>query len=292
MAKITVMSDLHLEFSYYDIRNTQKADILVLSGDILIAEDLHDFSKDAKFVDLANVGQRHRQVINYRKFLQQAKNEFEHVVAIAGNHEFYHGKWVKGLDYLRKEYLDNNIHFLECSSVGILLNTTDGVENIIFIGGTLWTDMNQRDPLTVHSIQNVMNDYHLIRHDQKNYRKLKPIDTITRHEQTLAYIKTTLDNLRQSDMTYKIVVVGHHGPTFKSVSEEYAHDTLINGAYCSDLSSFILDYPEIALWTAGHTHHAYEYYIGTTRVVCNPRGYETYSRSENTGWNPNLVIDI
>lgn len=292
MAKITVMSDLHLEFSYYDIRNTQKADILVLSGDILIAEDIHDFPKDANFVDFANLGEKHRRVADYRKFLQQAKNEFEHVVAIAGNHEFYHGKWHKGLDYLRKEYLENDIHFLECSSVGILLNTGNTTENIIFIGGTLWTDMNRRDPLTVHGIQTAMNDYHIIRHDQENYRKLKPIDTILRHEQTLAYFKKTLDNLRQSDMPHKIVVVGHHGPSYKSIDAEYAHDTLINGGYCSDLSEFILNYPEIVLWTAGHTHHPYDYYIGTTRVVCNPRGYETPSYNENTGWNPNLVIDI
>ena len=292
MAKITVMSDLHLEFSFFDIRNTQNADILVLSGDILIAEDLHDYAKDSAFISLNQSSQRQIKAIDYRRFLQQASDEFEHVIAIAGNHEFYHSKWVKGLSYLREEYLDHNIHFLECDSVAIELNKNDNHELVIFMGGTLWTDMNNRDPLTVHGIQNMMNDYNYIRHDKENYRKLKPIDTIIRHEQTLAYFRKTLDNLRKSDLPYKVVVVGHHGPSFKSVSEEYAHDTLVNGAYCSDLSKFILDYPEIALWTAGHTHHAYEYYIGNTRVVCNPRGYDNGSYKEETNWNPNLVIDI
>ena len=292
MTKITVMSDLHLEFSFFDIRNTQNADILVLSGDILIAEDLHDYAKDSALINLHQSSQRQIKAIDYRRFLQQASDEFEHVVAIAGNHEFYHGKWVKGLSYLREEYSDHNIHFLECDSVAIELHKDNNHELIIFMGGTLWTDMNNRDPLTVHGIQNMMNDYNYIRHDKENYRKLKPIDTIIRHEQTLAYFRKTLDNLRKSDLPYKVVVVGHHGPSFKSVSEEYAHDTLVNGAYCSNLSEFILDYPEIALWTAGHTHHAYEYYIGNTRVVCNPRGYDNGSYKEETDWNPNLVIDI
>jgi hypothetical protein len=34
-----------------------------------------------------------------------------------------------------------------------------------------------------------------------------------------------------------------------------------------------MDSPEIVLWTHGHTHEDFDYMIGTTRVVCNPRGY-------------------
>ena len=53
----------------------------------------------------------------------------------------------------------------------------------------------------------------------------------------------------------------------------YAHDTIMNGGYSSDLDEFIEDHPEIRLWTHGHTHHEFDYMIGKTRVVCNPRGY-------------------
>ena len=47
----------------------------------------------------------------------------------------------------------------------------------------------------------------------------------------------------------------------------------MNGGYHTDLSEFILDHPEIVLWTHGHTHEPFDYMIGTTRIVCNPRGY-------------------
>ena len=51
-----------------------------------------------------------------------------------------------------------------------------------------------------------------------------------------------------------------------------------------------MDRPQIKLWTHGHTHHAFDYVIGETRVVCNPRGYEGYEGP--TGWDPNKVIEI
>ena len=56
----------------------------------------------------------------------------------------------------------------------------------------------------------------------------------------------------------------------------------MNGAYSSELSEFILDHPEIKLWTHGHTHEDFDYMIGSTRVVCNPRGYINYeARADN-----------
>jgi hypothetical protein len=50
----------------------------------------------------------------------------------------------------------------------------------------------------------------------------------------------------------------------------------MNGAYSSDLNDFILDHPQIKLWTHGHTHEPFDYMIGSTRIVCNPRGYSGY----------------
>ena len=50
----------------------------------------------------------------------------------------------------------------------------------------------------------------------------------------------------------------------------------------SNLDNFILDNPQIKLWTHGHTHEDFDYRIGSTRVVCNPRGYDGYEdRADN-----------
>lgn len=48
----------------------------------------------------------------------------------------------------------------------------------------------------------------------------------------------------------------------------------MNGAYASKLEEFILDRPQIKLWTHGHTHNEWDYMIGDTRIFCNPRGYK------------------
>ena len=55
----------------------------------------------------------------------------------------------------------------------------------------------------------------------------------------------------------KFVVVGHHAPSKLSTHEQYANEHIMNGAYSSDLSEFILDRPQIKLWTHGHTHHPF-----------------------------------
>ena len=51
---------------------------------------------------------------------------------------------------------------------------------------------------------------------------------------------------------------------------------------------FILDYPQIKLWTHGHTHEDFDYMIGSTRIVCNPRGYLSYEDRADA-WKPKLV---
>jgi hypothetical protein len=50
----------------------------------------------------------------------------------------------------------------------------------------------------------------------------------------------------------------------------------MNGAYSSSLDEYILEHPQIKLWTHGHTHEDFDYMLGSTRIVCNPRGYHNY----------------
>ena len=94
----------------------------------------------------------------------------------------------------------------------------------------------------------------------------------------LDYIKVVTEGVYDK----KFVVVGHHTPSPFSVHPKYAHDTLMNGGYHTDLTEFILDRPQIKMWTHGHTHEQFDYMIGSTRVVCNPRGYAGYEGCADT----------
>jgi Icc-related predicted phosphoesterase len=80
------------------------------------------------------------------------------------------------------------------------------------------------------------------------------------------------------DTLLKVVVVGHHAPSNQSIKPKYRDDAIMNGAYSSDLSEFILDHPKIKFWIHGHTHDVFDYMIGPTRVLCNPRGYFGYEQ--------------
>lgn len=262
--KIALASDLHLEFSDIELKNTGNADVLILSGDICVAHSLHDHPIDKPIPeDAMKPGRNQQAAVKYRDFFKRVNDEFPNTIYVSGNHEFYHGRFPDAYDWLRTEIANySNIHFLEQSSVEL--------NGFTFLGGTLWTDMNKGDPTTMHLIEDMMNDFRIIRNSQRNYARFSPLDTVVHHRETLAYIKNVVD----SDNTKKYVVVGHHAPTALSIHEMYKKDVWMNGGYHSDLSEFILDRPQIALWTHGHMHNPSDYMMGETRIVCNPRGYK------------------
>jgi len=279
--RIKLVSDLHLEFSDINIQNSNNYDVLILSGDIMIAADLHDHSEESVRVAamIESLGRRQETARRFRDFLKRCSFQFPHVIYVAGNHEFYHGKWNQSLITLSNECAKfPNVYFLEAGCKKI--------DDVTFIGGTLWTDMNSGDPLTLHAVRDMMSDFRVIKKDLEGYTNLKPHDTVIRHRHMLGYIKQIVAERHDE----KFVVVGHHAPSKLSTHEQYKNETIMNGAYSSDLSEFILDRPQIKLWTHGHTHHPFDYMIGSTRIVCNPRGYEGYE--PDSYWNPEILIEV
>ena len=283
--RIAVCSDIHLEFGDINLQNTEQADVLILSGDIMVTSDLgkpdpNNFLEGAKsqrFID----------------FFKRCSFQFPHVIYVMGNHEHYHGDYATSASKIRtmiKDHSLDNVHFLE--------NQVWDHGDYRFVGGTLWTDMNGQDSTTMQHVGHRMNDFRICENSNRmvNYRvfddsadnkkvkfktrpgTLSPHDVVEDHKAMLNLI----------DETYKvtppwmtIVVVGHHAPSKGSEHPRYKHDQLMNGAYNSALDEFILDRPGIKLWTHGHTHEDFDYMIGSTRVICNPRGYINYEDRAN-----------
>ena len=288
--KIALASDVHLEFGPITLDNTDGADVLVLAGDICVAKH---------FVDGRPTYMQHLAK-EYRAFFDQVCQEFPQVVYIMGNHEHYSGDVAHTYNTL-KDHLDyGNLHILE--------KETWIHQGHTFICGTLWTDMNRSDPLTLSYTRNAMNDFRevlnsnrmVVRNvpvyernplwtgDGKNggqyskdatgamirigYKSKEeparwtPEDSVLDHERMLAYV----DHVTRDPGSY--IVVGHHCPSELSVAPQYKGD-LLNGAFRSKLDDFIEARPQIKFWFHGHTHHNFNYWIGETRVVCNPRGY-------------------
>lgn len=280
--KISVASDVHLEFGDLIIKNTDAADVLILSGDICVAADIgapdpHNFME----------GARSNRIVD---FFKRCSFQFPHVIYILGNHEHYHGDFATTADRIRSMLAS---HML--SNVYLLDNEVKVVDDVTFVGGTLWTDMNQRDPTTLYHMTSMMNDFRSVKNSRRTvsyqtYEQINGVDNRERpvfrervatfspddaadeHDRFRGYIQQMVEG----KFDQKFVVVGHHAPSRLSTHDRYRHDTIMNGGYSSHLDEFILTHPQIRLWTHGHTHHDFDYMIGSTRVVCNPRGYVGY----------------
>lgn len=275
--KFALASDLHLEFGDIMLKNTENADVLVLSGDICVARDLNA-------VDNYEILGTSSKSNRYHNFFQNCCEEFKNVIYVMGNHEYYHGDFAKSFTHIKVKlgYLPN-LHIMEKE-----FKTFD---NVTFIAGTLWTDMNKEDPLTLSGIKSYMNDYRIIEDSSEPvyYRdadgnfhtrvgKFTPEKSVAEHKAMLMVV----DEVTKDIPNGRFVVVGHHSPSKLSTKPRYQNDVMVNGAYSSDLSEFILDRPQIKVWTHGHTHHEFNYKVGETRIVCNPRGYDGYEDQADT----------
>ena len=304
--KISVCSDVHLEFGQLELFNDDNADVLVLSGDICVANDLmqHD-----PYGIMDNIGRSSR----YHKFFQECSARFPHVLYVFGNHEHYNGDFGNSFKQVK-----DNLSYLK--NMHVLDKEVFKLDDITFIGGTLWTDMNKEDALTLFHIRKAMNDFQCVDNsnrmvsrkvpiyeqnllytedgkngakytkDEKGFHKqigfkhieevsrFCPEDAVEDHKKMLEFIQSVIEG-RDNE---KFVVCGHHAPSRRSTHPRYAHDTLMNGGYSSSLDEYIMDHPQIKLWTHGHTHEDFDYIIGETRIVCNPRGYINYESRANS----------
>ena len=287
--KIAVASDIHLEFGDIDITNDGQADVLILSGDICVAADLD--MRDRRQTEL---GFARRRSEMFHDFFERCAANFPHVIYIMGNHEYYHSDFATALGEMRRK-------LAHLSNLYILEREIKVIDDVTFIGGTLWTDMNNSDPLTLYHMRTMMNDFRVIQNSdipvhfrtqegefKTRTAKFSPEDAVTEHVKMKEYIQVVTAMLGKN--TNKYVVVGHHAPSRRSTHAMYAHDTIMNGGYSSDMDQFIEDRPQIKLWTHGHTHHVFDYMIGETRVVCNPRGYIGYEARADE-WKL-LTVDI
>jgi len=254
--RIWVFSDIHLEFGKpFNVMPPSDIDVIVCAGDVI-----------------------DKGAVPSIEWLSAFAGPDVPVIFVAGNHEFYRSFLVESIadgNALRDRY--PNIHLLDDRDVV--------VDDVLFAGATLWTDFRLfgRNPeVAMWAAEKGMNDYKRINLSKKPFRKFKPIHAYRRHD---ASVKFLSESLARTDVRKKVVVT-HHAPSERSISHFFRDDP-VAPCYASDLDVFIRE-TEPELWIHGHVHQRFDYTLGFTRIICNPRGYP----GEATGFDPDLVVEI
>jgi metallophosphoesterase superfamily enzyme len=214
---------------------------------------------------------------NKLSWIAHVAQKFQHVVLVAGNHDYY-GSNLTNWSTKAEKYLDE----LQIPNVHILDNSLwiDRDTNTVFCGGTLWTDMDRGNPLIKMKAPGTMiPDFAYIKWGT-SYKRFTVDQWMMEHYKTVAYINKVCAEHKDKN----VVAVTHHLPSYSLCDDKYAGEDS-NHYYASSLDSLIENHNNLTHWIAGHTHSAGDLTINGTRCIVNPFGYVfTNERKENTGF--------
>lgn len=252
--KISLLSDLHLSMHPLAAPRTD-ADIVVLAGDL----------------------GRPTAAIEWARQYEQP------TLFVAGNHEFYGSDLASAPAQLRTHAQGTSVRVLERSAW-----QHGGVR---FLGCTLWSDhrlyaSDEERELGLKQAGEFVRDFSRIRVAPGFQEKFTPALSQLLFDESVAWLEERFAE-RHDGAT---VVITHYAPSRQSIHPRFAGSPL-NACFISDLEAQILRW-QPQLWLHGHTHDSFDYKIGSTRVVANPRGYAPNGVVENKLFDPTLVIEV
>jgi predicted phosphodiesterase len=268
--KVRPFSDIHLEFGDYRIPEMEddKNTVLVLAGDITVASDYN------------------RMMFRFKPFIEDCCDRFRHVIMVMGNHEHYNGVFHKS-DEVIVHYTNHLANFT------LLNNESIQLDNVCFIGATLWTDCGSESTASPMAVMHWsgMSDSQVIAYMEYPAFPLHCVRE--EHERARSYVYRKLKGAKS--LGYKAVLITHHAPSLQSIGDEYKTHSL-NKFFASDMVLNLVD-AGVDLCIHGHMHDAKNYDlasgISNAKVVCNPRGYHGYeSKPEARGFNDKLILEI
>lgn len=239
-------------------------------------------------------------VINkdYDIYLRQISRNFDDVLLVPGNHEFFQPDKAVGYDVVEtmKALFDlktaiPNLTILQQGE----FRHQSGVR---FLGATLWSHIP-----SIHrsEIQSRMTDYKKIfvkgedtpgldcisvesyfEHRIGGTRALTVTDTQEWHDRDVAWLEKELGS--KSD---PVVVVTHHAPTHLHIEPKYTKYGVLTHAFHSNLLH-LMRAPVIG-WISGHTHSCFTMKIKNVTCLSNCQGYRF---KQTLGYSPERVASV
>lgn len=286
--KIQVISDLHTEFGLFDyfygeMVNTD-ADILVLAGDIGPQDS----------------------VIPLLRGIREETKKF--VVFVPGNHEYYNTSRARLDRSFKQEFSRKD------EGIYVLTEESKTIGDVTFLGSTGWWDGSFGRISWI--VREGLNDFRKIQ--ELNGKDPLMENGVLWGKTAKRFFQKELDKIKSKTPAQKVVCVTHHYPHPNSLAPAY-EGSVLNVVFGNRWEDVIEDY-QPDLWIHGHTHTSFDYKVGKTRVLCNPKGYpqkyamereavrglykqhigkepsestlNIYTHTENPMFNPSLVVEL
>ena len=256
--KLHILSDLHLSCGVLPHPRTD-ADVVILAGDIARPQEA----------------------------MAWALGFDKPVLYVPGNHESYGSS------------IAATVRQLKDLAAGSPICVLDGDEVVIggvrFLGATLWSDFllavkgedgGEARMQAMTQAQRMIRDFQRIHADGRPEQPFTPDDCAVRCQAQAAWLDSRLAVAHDGPT----VVITHHAPSPRSIHPRFAGSPL-NACFVSDLE-WLAGSGRAQLWIHGHTHDSFDYRLGATRVVCNPRGYSQNGVNENPAFDPFLQLEV
>jgi Calcineurin-like phosphoesterase len=232
--------------------------------------------------------------LTLRFFLHKQADRFQHVLFLAGNHEFYNCHRNNNNNFTSSErhnmhtvddqlaWLRNvcrerpNLHFMERQRLELA--------GAVILATTLWSHI----PAGVAELaQRSMNDYRLcyitMNHGHTNRGKKVPMDaafTNQWHSDSVQWLEHEI--ARAARRGQSVYVLTHHTPALQGTSAPQYNGSPLTHCFSTDLTH-LLQHP-VRVWACGHTHYNFNgtfqnnqngsgSITTTTRLLSNQRGY-------------------
>lgn len=202
------------------------------------------------------------------------------VLYVPGNHEFYGGDIAGTVAELKRLSAGSGIRVLD--------NDATVIGGVRFLGTTLWTDFmlfgaGEKRTAAMAEAQRFSRDFSRIRTGDHPFTPEASAALFAQHAAWLARVLA-------APHAGPTVVITHHAPSTGSIHPRFA-GSLLNASFVS-AAERLVEESRARLWIHGHTHDSFDYVLGGTRVLCNPRGYSRNGANENPSFDANLLVEI
>ena len=236
---LTLLSDVHLD-------HHAEPPVLTSGGDgiLIVAGDISSYSARKLALD----------------WLLAQTSHFGAVVFVLGNHDYYGGS----IEEVDRYWRSQQQTLREVNVYLLMPYDTVAIGGTVFVGSTLWSNPIRDNPsryLRRKRLRAMADARCVYKYDFDRSADV--------HEEHLAALQSTLRSTTVANAK-TVVVITHHLPFPQSIHPQHVG---------CDSNIFFMNNdtpppsPNVVLWVHGHTHKDLDYTIGSTRVVCRPRGY-------------------